>query len=58
LLDPRVEDNAKKVKKLEEAIIALANHVEGITWRVATSEEKHSSGFIAEEILKILEKEA
>jgi len=52
-LDPRVQDNAEKIKKLEEALLRLAAVVDGVAWRTSSPEER--AGFdIRAEIRAIL----
>lgn len=55
MLDPRVEDNAKKIRKIREAILLLADSLDGVAWRVATPKEKTMGINIADEIHKVLD---
>lgn len=55
MLDPRVLDNAKEIKKLKEAILRLAAVLDGIAWR-ASSEEERRGLDVGAEIRAIFEK--
>ena len=62
MLDPRVQDNAEKIKalqskikKLETAVWILTNNLDGITWRVSSEEERRAGIGIADKIEKLLE---
>lgn len=55
MVDPRIEHIAKKVDALTEAILVLANYIDGLAWRAATPEERDASITIHAEIRKILE---
>ena len=55
MLDPRIEDNAKKIKENKEAILHLATILDGIAWRTSTHEERAGLNILAE-IRAILEK--
>lgn len=54
MLDPRVQDNAEKIKKLEKALLDLAKTVEGLAYRTASYEERKSLD-IPGQIKRILE---
>ena len=56
MLDPRIESNAEEIKKIKDAIIILANNLDGIAWRVSTEEERRAGIAIAEKIRKLLSK--
>jgi len=40
VLDPRIDDNAEKIKQLEKAIRILARILDGVAFRVSSDEEK------------------
>jgi len=56
-LDPRVEDNAKKIKQLKEAILALADSLDGIAWRVSSEEERKGIQIASEIRVMLKEKQ-
>ena len=57
MLDPRVEDNAKKIKAIEEILLILAGNLDGVAWRIASEEERRVGIEISETIRKRLGKQ-
>ena len=55
MLDPRIEDNAKKINKLKKAILILTGNVDGIAWRVSSEEERKAGMDIYNKIKELLE---
>lgn len=55
MLDPRIDDLFEEVKKLKEAIMAIANTLQCVAYRVSSDEEKKGLD-IPKEIRGILEK--
>lgn len=53
-LDPRIEDLFEEIKKIKKAISVLAMNIDGITWRVATDEERNADIEIYDKIMEIL----
>jgi len=48
MVDPRIEDNAKDIKKNKEAILQLATILDGVAWRTSTHEERAGLNIVAE----------
>lgn len=48
MVDPRIEDNAKEIKKNKEAILRLAAILDGVAWRTSSPVERAGLNIVAE----------
>lgn len=55
MLDPRIDELAKEIERFKKAILAIADYLEGIAWRVSTQEERDAGIMIHDKIKEIIE---
>lgn len=57
MLDPRIENLFKEIEKLKLAMLVLAGNLDGVSWRVATEEERRAGVEIYGKIREIIQPE-
>ena len=57
MLDPRIEALSEEIEKVKKALLILAGNLEGVAWRVSSTEERNAGIEISNKIRKIISEE-